>query len=484
MASIYDLAYWTGLMAAAPYWLVKGATRRKVLGALGERMGYVDEREGNSPAVMIHAVSLGEMNATRSLVRMLAEARPDLYFIICTTTRTGHERGMALYADNPRVTVIWYPLDFSSAVARVLDRLRPGVVALMELEVWPNFVRRCAQRGIPVVLINGRLTSRSFAGYHRIRLLVNGMFAGLTMVCAQEQAYAERFIALGCEPSRVRVTGTMKFDTATIAEGAPRDDALAREVGLADYQRLWVCGSTGPGEEEILLGAYRRLLVRFPSLRLMLVPRKPERFDEVAELIGSAGFECVRRSGKKYHHGDHGEETGKEKVPPGRGGFSRRWEEQRRLKPPLQASSLETEGPHGEGDAAPPVVILGDTMGELRRFYALAEVVFVGRTLLDLGTRQHGSDMIEPAALGRPVVVGPFTGNFAEPMSQFRAANAIVEVETDEELTETLSKLLSEPTDALAMGERAQDVVRSQQGATAKHVEVILQAMKASGHDR
>jgi 3-deoxy-D-manno-octulosonic-acid transferase len=233
----------------------------------------------------------------------------------------------------------------------------------------------------------------------------------------------------------VRVTGTMKFDNAQVADRIDGADALADAVGLhPGAEPIWVCGSTGPGEEQIVLDAYRALLPKHSKLRLVIVPRHPERFDEVAKLIESAGFRLVRRS-----------------------------------NPNSEISDLKSP------------VILGDTMGELRKFFSLADVVLVGRTLVDLGPRQHGSDMIEPAALAKPVVVGPFTGNFAEVMNAFRAANAMVEVRNLDTLIEVTAGIIADPESAAAMGRRAQDVVRREQGATDRHVEVILEHLRTVG---
>jgi 3-deoxy-D-manno-octulosonic-acid transferase len=436
--NLYDIFYGAGLFVSTPFWLAKPSARRKVLRALRERMGRVDGLASDGPAILIHAVSLGEMNATWAMFRALAEARPDLRFVISTTTDTGYARGKELYGPDPRVALIRFPLDFSSAVNRVLDRFRPRVIVLMELEVWPNLMLQCKRRGIPVLLVNGRLTPGSFRNYRLGGPLVRKMFRRLTAICAQEQAYADRFITLGAVPDRVRVTGTMKFDTAQISDAIPGADELAAAVGLRPgTEPVWVCGSTGPGEEEILLGVYRELLKSHPALRLVLVPRKPERFDEVAETIKSAGFELIRRS---------------------RCGIE----------------NCKLAGP----------VILGDTMGELRKFYSLADVVFVGRTLVDLGSRQHGSDMIEPAALAKPTIVGPFTGNFAEVMNLFRKGVAIQEISNAADLTAYLLSLLSDPvaSQARAMGKRAQEVVRQAQGATAMHVELILGHLNRSGN--
>jgi 3-deoxy-D-manno-octulosonic-acid transferase len=435
MINAYDIAYGLGLGLAAPFWLLKSSARRKVFKALGQRMGRVESRaDASCPAVMIHAVSLGEMNATRALVAKLRDARPGLQFIISTTTETGFNRGAELYGSAADCRLIRYPLDFTPAVARVLDGLKPSLVVLMELEVWPNFLHQCQKRGIPVLLVNGRLTESSYRNYRIARPLAGAMFRRLALVCAQDQAYADRFVALGAAPDRIRVTGTMKFDNAQVADRIDGAEQIAEAVALRPgNEQIWVCGSTGPGEEQIVLDVYRALLPGHPTLRLVIVPRHPERFDEVAQLIERAAFPLTRRS----------------TAPLG--------------SPPV--------APHS---SVPPVV-LGDTMGELRKFYSLADIVLVGRTLVDLGPRQHGSDMIEPAGLAKPVVVGPFTGNFTEVMNAFRAADAIEEAGESRQLAGVVQRLLTDAAFAAAMGRRAQDVVRREQGATRRHVDLILE---------
>ena len=433
MLNGYDIAYFTGLSLTAPLWLVFPSSRRKVLKALRERMGHVEPRHPSKWAVMVHAVSLGEMNATHALIDLLRKSNPELQFIVSTTTDTGFDRGRQLYGNAADVTLIKYPLDFSAAVNRVLDRLKPAIIVLMELEVWPNFLLRCQQRNIPVIVANGRMSEGSYRNYKRFKPILSAMFRRLTKVCAQDEAFAARFVELGVAPGNAIVTGTMKFDTAEVSDRIAGDADLAEAVGLyPGPEQIWVCGSTGPGEEEILLRIYRDLLARHARLRLVIVPRKPDRFDEVATLIESMKFRLVRRSRK--------------------------------------TASIAA-------GVVPPVV-LGDTTGELRKFYSLADVVFIGRSLVDLGSKQHGSDMIEPAALARAVVVGPFTGNFAEVMRRFQQKDAMLIVHDETQLRAAMFDLLASPQKAMALGQRAQDVVRNGQGATERHLAVILEILE------
>ena len=428
--NLYDLIYSTGIALTSPFWMARAKSRTKVLRALRERMGHMQALPGAGPAVMIHAVSLGEMNATRELVRELSARRPELRFVVTTTTDTGYARGQDIYQNDPRVQVIRFPLDFSGAIRRVLDAAHPAVIVLMELEVWPNVMRQCGRRGIPVMVVNGRITEGSYRRYLWGKLITRPMFARLSAACVQERAYAERFRILGVPADRIRVTGTMKFDTAQVADALPGADELAKAVGIEPGDSLWVCGSTGPGEEAIVLPVYRELLRQFPKLRLAIVPRKPERFDEVADLISAAGFGLVRRS------------------TPGQ-------------VPPCDS----------------PAVVLGDTMGELCKFYSLASVVFVGRSLVDLGGKQHGSDMIEPAGVAKAVIVGPYTTNFAEVMNCFREATAMLEVRSGAELGQTVARLLGDPDEARRLGQAAQRVVVCGKGATQRHVDLIVERL-------
>ena len=457
MPNRYDLAYAAGLLAAAPVWMAHPRPRHKVLSALGQRMGHVRPRVGGGPCVLIHAVSLGEMNATAELARQLRVARPDVAVVVSVTTDTGYARGRQLYPIDSGVQLVRFPLDFSTAVNHLLDAIRPTVAVLIEGELWPNFLLQCQRRGVPAVLVNGRVTPSSYRNYRRFKPVSAAMLGRLSDVCVQDGAYAEQFRQLGA--ANVAVTGTMKFDTATVADRVSGDAALAAACGLAPGEPVWVCGSTGPGEELMILDAYRRLTtdpatepgrvgpgraepashakvasppadadgreLRPPRadtarLRLVIVPRHPQRFDEVAGLIRSRGLPLFRRSTNA-----------------------------------------------GAG------VVLGDTMGELRTFYSLADAVFVGRSLVDLGHRQRGSDMIEPAALAKPVAVGPWTHNFADAVRAFAAADAMATVTDAASLADTVGRWLSDPAAAAATGRRAQAVVRQWQGATARHVAVI-----------
>jgi 3-deoxy-D-manno-octulosonic-acid transferase len=368
---------------------------------------------------------VGEVNAARTLVERIHEALPDFQVMISTTTDTGMAAARKRYGKDH--VVFRFPKDFSFAAARAFRRLRPDLVVLVEGDVWPNFLAAANRRGVPVVVVNGRMSPDK--GYPRYRKL--GSLAGrllfnrLTAIGVQDETYAECFRSLGTEPQKVRVTGMLKFDTVEVLEDGetlPAQGELAAALGVSGEDRLIVAGGTGPGEEAKLLDVLKRVRAEHSDARLVLVPRKPERFDEVAKLIDESGFSFVRRS----EHRD-------------------------------------VSAPPAEGAE----VILGDTMGELRTFYAMAECVFVGRSLVPMG----GSDMIEAAALGRPVAFGPHTFNF--PQADELAAHGCRRVTTAEELTEVLLRWLSDPAGARRQAGEAREYVRSQQGATERNLEMI-----------
>ncbi len=391
-----------------------------------DRLGYLPPREGDRPAMWIHCVSLGEVNLMRSFVSLARQRLTGHDLLFSSTTDTGFERASQLYgATEP---VFRFPLDLSWNIDRALDRLRPDVIVLAELETWPNLLRLARQRGIPVVVVNGRMTERSYNRYKSVGRLVRPMFQDLALVIAQDAVIAERFVSLGVPEGRIRIVPSMKFDTAEVADGVDGAAELAGQLGVAEPVSLWVAGGTGNDEERAVLDAHRRVQQRHPDARLAIVPRKPERFDEVAEMIGRMGFRCVRRSKSKS-----------------------------------RAAQV----------LARDQVVLGDTMGELRKFYSLAKVAFVGRSLVDMG----GSDMIEAAGLGKPVLVGPHTQNFAEPMKVLTAAGAAMVVADAGALAAGVNDLLADPERAGAMGRCGQEAIRANKGASAKTLELVCEVM-------
>jgi 3-deoxy-D-manno-octulosonic-acid transferase len=432
---LLDLAYIPLAIAYLPVLLYQMIVLKKNRHGWGERFGFVRRRVSPRPCIWIHAVSLGEVNATKSLVGEIEKRLPAYDIVISATTDTGYAAAVKHY--QPK-RIFRYPLDFSFIVHRVLDRIHPDAVILMELEVWPNLVAIARGRGIPILIANGRVTEeRSMRRFRKpvVRSLARSMFGGISFAGVQNEAYAARFTELGVPKERVVVTGTMKYDTALVADSVPGDASLAAALGIDRSRPLFVAGSTGPGEEEMILQAYSRLLADQPGAQLAIIPRKPERFDEVARLIESRGYSCKRRS----------------------------------RQPDRADAPAASETTAGDG----AVVLLGDTMGELRKFYALADVVFVGRSLVPMG----GSDLMEVAGLGRAMCYGSYVDNFAEVSEKLLAAGAAVRLESADALTPALRRLLADKEAARAMGRAAQDVVRRNTGATARTVDLLCECL-------
>jgi 3-deoxy-D-manno-octulosonic-acid transferase len=392
-----------------------------------QRLGRVNRRSPGKKCIWIHAVSVGEVNAVRTLVDALKQNQPDYEIVISSTTDTGLARACSLY--EKQHSVFYFPLDFSWMMKKAFDRLRPDMILLAELEVWPNLASIARTRHIPIVVVNGRISDGSFPKYLKFRRMTGWMFKKVSLVLAQTQEYANRFIALGCDLSCVMVSGSLKYDTAQTEAAVPGADRIAQQIHL-ESDRLWVLGGTGPGEEQIGLDVFKQLKSEtgLGDIRLVIVPRKPERFDEVAGLIEKAGLSYVR--------------------------FSR----------------LKESNSHVEGK---PAVILCDTMGDLRKFYALATVVFVGRTLVPMG----GSDMMESAALGKCTTFGPHTFNFKQTVDALLEGNGAIVVADRQELLDITKKCLNNPDFAVAIATAGQKIIRQNQGATQKSLDAILKIL-------
>ncbi|WP_277373701.1 lipid IV(A) 3-deoxy-D-manno-octulosonic acid transferase [Pseudomonas sp. AA-38] len=359
--------------------------------------------------IWVHAVSVGESIAAAPMIRALQAHHPELPITVTCMTPTGSERIQALFGDS--VQHCYLPYDLPWAAARFLERARPRLAVVMETELWPNHIHQCARRGIPVALANARLSERSARGYARFARLTAPMLAELSLLAVQTQTEAQRFLALGARPECVEVTGSIKFDLKIDAD-LPRRAADLRRQWQAEQRPVWIAASTHAGEDEIVLDAHRQLLASRPDALLILVPRHPERFGAVHELCLSQGMATRRRStGEAVHAGDQ--------------------------------------------------VLLGDTMGELLFLYALADIAFVGGSLVANG----GHNLLEPAALGKPVLSGPHLFNFLEIAAQLREAGALSEVENADQLAGRVATLLGEPDEAQRMSQAGLAVLQANQGA-------------------
>jgi len=428
---LLDIAYGLLMVLLAPWILYRLIAQKRYRCGWKERLGGVPWRYTDQPGIWIHAVSLGEINALQTLIAEIERILPQYEVVISSTTDTGMARAKKLYGDTHRV--FFFPLDFSWAVKRAFKRLRPQLCILMELEVWPNFTALAQQSSVPVVVANGRISSgKGFPRYRRIAWLIRPIFRRLTLVLTQDDNYAERFRFLGVPAERVQMMGSLKYDTAEVSGTVEGQEELARQLQLNKNDPIWVAGSTGPVEEEIILECFKKLRAdkKFEKLRLVIVPRKPERFEEVARLVETKGYRLLRYSRVKQNDYQVDEKDG-------------------------------------------GAVILGDTMGDLRKFYSLAEVVFVGRSLVPMG----GSDMIEAAGLGKAVVMGPYTDNFIDAVQKLLAGKAVEIVADGQQLTEVLKKLLTDKEKARQMGVRARQVIIDNKGATLRTVEAIVKVL-------
>lgn len=424
MKFLLNIAYFLAAVAVSPILLYRVIRHGRYRTGWAQRFGKVSRRDPRKKCIWLHAVSMGEVNAAKTLVAEIERQFADCEIVISTTTDTGYAQADKIFGR--KWQVFYFPFDVSWIIRRAFDRLKPSICLLMELEVWPNFIFTAHERRVPVVVLNGRISDRSFSRYRRIQRVARTFFGRIDRVLAQTEQYAERFRELGCPAERVLVTSSLKYDTAQVADRVEGAEALAQQLNLSGA-KLWVAGGTGVDEEKIILDVYKSLVEvpAFVGLRLAVVPRKPERFEEVAQLIEQMGFPLVRYS---------------------------------RLK--------------GTANQAPDdarAVILGDTMGDLRKFYSLAEIIFVGRTLVPMG----GSDMMEAAALGKCTLFGPHAFNFRQTVEVLLQGRGAIEVKDADDLLTTMRKCLSEPAYAKTVAKAGQEIIRQNQGATARTMEVL-----------
>jgi len=417
---LLNFAYLALLLLVSPYLVWAAIARGKYREGFAEKvLGRVPLPKARSP-IWFHAVSVGEVNLLGPLLREILARHPDQPIYITTTTRTGLELAQAKF---PQHTVSYAPLDFSWAVNTALSRIQPSALILVELELWPNLIRLTHRRGIPISLVNARMSPKSHRGYAKAKWLIAPLLQKLQTVATQDETYAARFVDLGVVPQRLHVTGSIKFDGVSTDRNNPATLRLKALVDFPAGARVWVAGSTQPGEEEMALEIFRRVRVDFPDLRLLLVPRHPHRFDEVARLVEESGLPFARRS--------------QHQVP----------------SPTLR-------------DA---MVLLIDTIGELSAWWGLADIALVGGSFGNRG----GQNMLEPAAYGAAVCFGPHTWNFKEVVAKLREVEGAVEVDSAESLENFVRHCLTAPEEAAQMGRRAQTLIHSQRGATAQTVDLL-----------
>lgn len=426
--------YLTLILIASP-WIVWSALKHgKYREGFGEKLlGLVPQRDGSHPCVWLHAVSVGEVNLLATTLAEFERRRPELEFVISTTTKAGYELACHKYVEH---TVFYCPLDLSWAVHRAMQRVRPNLLVLAELELWPNLIQAAKQSGASVAIINGRMSDKSFRGYHRVRRLVGPVLRQLDVIAAQNEETTERFRRCGAESARVVTTGSLKFDGAQTNRENAKTRELSQLAGFEDDAIVLLAGSTQEPEEAYALEIFQALAAEHSQLRLVLVPRHPQRFDEVARLLESSGEDWQRRS-------------------------------------ELPATIEESNATLNSREATPgqsPRILLVDTIGELGAWWGTATIGFVGGTFGSRG----GQNMLEPAAYGVATCFGPNTWNFRDIVAQLRAVDGVTVVQNREEMLQFVHESLEDPQSAQQLGQRARDLVLSQQGATERTVDLLL----------
>jgi 3-deoxy-D-manno-octulosonic-acid transferase len=418
-----------GLLLIAAPWIIWSAARhgKHREGFAAKFFGMVPRRISERPCLWLHAVSVGEVNLLATTMAEFAARRPDWEIVVSTTTKTGYDLAQKKYGE--RAVVFYCPLDFSWATAAAMRRIRPTLLVLAELELWPNLVAAAHRSGARTAIINGRLSDKSFRGYRRVRPLVAASLKRLDLIAAQNEETAERFRQLGARAEAVHATGSLKFDGARTDRRHPQTVALRQLAGLDERDIVFLAGSTQEPEEEFALNIFHRLAPSHPELKLILVPRHPQRFDDVASLLDASGVPWQRRS-----------QLAACNAANGRNAAAHRWK-----------------------------VLLVDTIGELGAWWGTAAVGFVGGSFGSRG----GQNMLEPAAYGVATCFGPNTWNFRDIVAQLLAADGARVVRTPEEFDAFVRQALESPKFARELGERAQRLVLSQQGATRRTVELL-----------
>lgn len=431
MRLIYNLLFDIGFLLSAPFYFLKMHRRGSWAAGFWERFGHytakLKQALTNRRVIWVHAVSVGEVAVCERLIESLSTRLPNHKFVISTTTSTGMaELRRRLPAE---VSMIYYPIDRRKHVQRALGTINPEAMVFVEAEIWPNMVWGLQRRGIPYFLVNARISDRSYKGYRWAKSLFGPFFRGFAGIGAQNRADAERLERLGARPERIHVVGSLKFEGGSGGHARLDARALLKQIGVPDGAPIVVAGSTHAGEESILAAIVQRLRERFPGLFLILVPRHHERGGEV------------------------GKELGRLKVP-----FVYRSE----ITPKTQKASGSVH------------CLLVNTTGELRHFYELADLVFVGKSL----TAHGGQNPIEPATLAKPILFGPNMENFAQIVPQFLEKGGALQVADGSDLERQIAELLEDPTRRQRIGQKAAEVVQANQGGLEKTVQMILASIE------
>lgn len=425
MYLIYSFLLFLFLLFSIPYFLFRMVTKEKYKKGLRQRLGFIPQVK-NKDIIWVHAVSVGEVIAASPIIDAIRKKFPRHNFLISTVTDTGQD--MARKAIPDPKEIIYFPLDFKWIVNKVLKVIQPRLFIMVETELWPNFIRETKKREIPLAVVNGRISPSSFKGYRIIKPFLKRVLSNIDLFSMQSKLDEERIISLGALKERVYTTGNVKFNG--MKTEIPDREKLAEELRISSKDLVLVAGSTHPEEEEIVLDVYQKAKEEFPNLRLILAPRHPERIPEVESLYKNKNLFSIRRSQLL-------------RTP--------------NSLPRRQAGELRT-----------PVILL-DTIGELAKVYSLATVVFVGGSLVPVG----GHNILEPAALGKAPIFGPYMHNFIESARLLLEGKGGIQVRDKEELLENILSLLKNSEKREKTGKRAQEIVKRHQGASERTVELI-----------
>jgi len=420
MITIYDVSFLIFSIIYLPYLAIKGKAHRDFT----QRFGNLPEslkRIGSSRPIWIHAVSVGEVLTVKNFIDKLLSEYPERKVVLSTTTKTGSE--IAKKVIHPKVERFYFPLDFTWIIKRVVNFINPSTFVIVETEIWPNLITELSKRNVPIALINGRISNKSFAGYKKIKFLFNTILKKVTLFCMRTKSDAERIEALGAPKENIRVTGNMKFDTEVSGENNPVSGIKRSDLGLSESDMLIIAGSTHNGEEKMILDIYKNLAEKFEKLKIIIAPRHIDRARNIKKLAEEMGYEGVLLS----HFKD------KEKRVSERN------------------------------------IFILDTIGELKSLYNLATVVFMGGSLIKRG----GHNIIEPATFGKPVVFGHYMFNFQDTARSFLEDKAAVEVRDKEELLNTLGTLLGDGNRRSTLGRNARELLEKSKGATERNVDQI-----------
>jgi len=435
MQFLYTVIYALGFILLSPVFLYKMWKRGKYRENFFQRFGFYDAElraslaEKRERRCWIQAVSVGEVNVALVLIGALQERWRDLRIILTTTTSTGYALASERLPHD--MELVYFPQDFPWCVRRAYELIQPDFIVLMESELWPNHIWTGVRRGVPILLVNGRMSPRSGRGYRRMRWVFRDVLSKLTLLCVQTREDADNFTSLGASPDRVRVTGNLKYDASMPYADVQKFDPvqLLKQIGVSPLQPIWVAGSTHPGEEEIVFDVFNELRAQVPNLFLVLVPRHVERTAEVAELARRKQIKFVLRS-----------EANSELVP----------------------------------TAHPFDCLLVNTTGDLKWLYKVATVIFVGKSLVGQG----GQNIVEAAVSGHPVVFGSHMQNFKVIAGQFVAEGACVQVKDADELRRAVLALLQDEQQRKKIAAAAHRVIEANVGATARTVELIAEALR------